>query len=190
MLLIVPCANYYVICNNMDTLNVSKGFLIPFLQNLTSWWDSKWHSQKTFPAPWGIENALVWGFLGEPDMPNASRMSSTVYTLYPLSLLCTSAGVGMVYLSRLIAVFKGLGSKQTPRKPFLLFSYHQITDPVRWTINWWNDVLLFQSFQCFFQFGFLCTRYSPCRLHHGCFVSMWYSLSYSPRPETRPWNLP
>ncbi len=51
-------------------------------------------------------------------MPNASRMSSTVYTLYPLSLLCTSASVGMVYLSHLIAVFKGFGSKQTLKESF------------------------------------------------------------------------
>ena len=44
-------------------------------------------------------------------------MSITVNTHMPLSRLCTSAGVGISYRSRLIATFSGFGSRQTLIRP-------------------------------------------------------------------------
>jgi len=87
-----------------------------------------------------------------------SAMSITVNTTLLFSCFCTSLGVGIVYLSRLIARFNGFGSRQILMRPFFFSSDYEVTHPVGGLVDLGHYTTFVQLLQRVFQLLILCIR--------------------------------
>ena len=158
--------NYHVICDHVHITDISERLFISLLHYLRCWADPKWHAEKAFSAPGGVECAQIAALGTEFDVPvSVFHVKDGVYLLPVQVPLYVSRGRNVV-LFPLYGFVQWLRVKTNADLAIFLLCDDEIAHPICWLICWSDDAFHLKIFERGFEFFMLGVWDFSCWLYY------------------------